>query len=261
MRTVGYALGYILLLALSVSMFFMGEIAWGIVAVVLVGGGGVAYLFLSRPVTITDTPAAPPRRHGRLSGMDRFTREPAGLVFPGSRLSALVVLAAATVFVVVGVLLMYFAIFNPPSRPGPHGGPVTMFIAGIVSVIFFSYGGIVALVALIRGGNGIALVADGVYFRAPGGRAWVAWDDLKSVRGGVDGIRFRAHSPERITLTGMNRWRQEKNRRKHGMDARYPALLITGAPAPLLDQINHFRTHPEARTELRHPGCAGQPAQ
>jgi len=254
MRRMGYALLYIALTAMSVAMFFLGEPLMGIAGVLLFGGGGVIYLLITRMTDPSGSTRRPTvARYGRLAGMRRFTTEPAGVVFPGARGGAVLTLLGAAVFVLVGSAFIYVAFESPDtSGSGQYSGRVGLFLAGLVSIAFFGGIGALVLRALIKGGNGIVLVADGVYFRAPAGRAWVRWDDLNSVclR---DGIQFLAHTPELITLTSVNRWLHGINRRRFGMDVGYPTVALKSDPDAVVNRINYYRANPHARAGLRHP--------
>ncbi len=252
MRTVGNALLSAALTALSVAMFFIGYPVLGMVGVLLFGVGGVVYFLITRPAgarASRSRPQAAVTRHGRLPGMPRFTTESAGMVFPGSRVGTLITAVGALSFVVAGLGLMYLALYLP--QTWTRGGPVVPFFAGLLGVGCFGLIGALAVRAFVLGGNGIVLVADGVYFRAPAGRAWVRWDDLTSVRVG-DGIQFLAHSPERIALTGLNRWLHGINRREFGMDVGYPIMDLKSDPGAVVEWINHYRANAADRRQLRY---------
>ncbi|QVQ53807.1 hypothetical protein J4H86_08870 [Spiractinospora alimapuensis] len=243
------------LTAMSAVALFTGSPVWGTIGILLFGGGGILYFVLTRNSGATTRRRPARTTYGHLPGMRRFTDEPAGLVFPGSRLSTVATLLGSLVFVVAGLAMVAMA-FAPSASHGP-AGPVLLFLVGLAGITVFSVFGVLALLALARGGNGIALVADGVYFRAPAGRAWVGWDDLKSVRLG-DGIQFLVHSPEQITLTGLNRWLHRVNRDRFGMDVGYPTMLLKGDPGDALERITYFHSAPEARVSLRDPGTANR---
>lgn len=262
MRRVGYALSFLALTTMSVVALIRGEPLLGSFGILLFGVGGVAYFLLTAGPLGSGSSKPRPRRtvvrSGRLAGMRKFTAERVGLVFPGSRWGLVLTLLAAAVFVIAGLLAIGLA-FDPPdtTRGYRRIRPAEFFVAGLALVVFFSGVAVVALRSLIAGGGGIALVADGVYFRAPAGRAWVRWEHLASVGLG-DGIRFLAFSPELITLTGINRWLHRINRNKHRMDVGYPIVsLKSDHPGTVVEWINHYHAHPEARAELRDPRTAG----
>lgn len=249
------------LTAVSGAAIALGAPVAGLVGLLIFGGGGAAYLYLTRD-SGDRAPASPARRgplsvHGTLPGAASYTERSVGLVFPTRRGMAIAVTAGAAGFVVVGVLLLVIAL-RPDGAEG-EGTRVLLIAVGVLAIVVFGFFAILGLISVVRARRGIALLPEGVYLRAPAGRAWVSWDQIAEVSMVDDGtspggyLAVLARSPEAITLTGPNRWLHRLNRERYGMDLGYPCQYLRQDPAVVLAEIHRYWADPTARHRLDDP--------
>ncbi|MBB4932574.1 hypothetical protein F4561_003394 [Lipingzhangella halophila] len=253
-----------LIVAFGVMILMSGFLAltgevFGYIGLLFFGGSGAVLLVLNRR----------PRRvpgaggesgwagtvHGTLPGAHRYTARTAGLVFPGRRGAALAVAIGAALFVLLGAWMVFAGLYQP--NPSERIPSPALVVIGAVSIGFFGLCGVLGARSLFGRARGVALLPEGVYLRAPAGRAWVRWDDLaQAYVGTVSGqshIALLAHAPELIELTGLNRWLHGTNRRNFGMDVGYPGQHLHVSPEEVVSAITHYRASPPAREQLPDP--------
>ncbi|GAA3766934.1 hypothetical protein [Salinactinospora qingdaonensis] len=255
------------LTAVSAVVALTGEPVGGLVFLVFFGGGGAVYLSLTWQRTgrsSTRQGQTPPLEHGTLPGAEKYTAHPVGVIFPSKRRTGAITALGSAAFVLIGAALLTDTLASSPSAPpGEASGSLFAAVLGAVTIGVFGSFGTLGVASALRARGGIALLPEGIYLRAPAGRAWVRWDDLADVALRSDGtkatgpvgsyIKVRARSADAIVLTGPNRWLHGINRGSYGMDMGYPCQFLRHAPEPVLAAIRRYRAAPSAREHLANP--------
>ncbi|RNL83616.1 STM3941 family protein [Halostreptopolyspora alba] len=254
-----------LIVAFTVTILMSGILvltgeAWGYLGLLFFGGCGVIVLVMSRR----------PRRapgsgdesgwtgavRGTLPGAHRYTTRTVGVVFPGRRGIALAGAVGSVLFVLLGAWTVAMGLSQ--SSPPVRIPSLALVVIGAVAVGFFGVCGVLTVRSLFGVPQGVALLPEGIYLRAPAGRAWVRWDDFArayvGVVSGQSHIALLAHAPELIELTGLNRWLHGTNRGSFGMDVGYPGHHLRVDPEEVVSAIAHYRDSPSAREQLPAPG-------
>jgi hypothetical protein len=230
---------FVVMTALSALLAAQGQAA-GFIGLIFFGGGGAVLFYMDRRTRAKEKPTASSPGRGTLPGAARHTSQPEGSVYLVDRKATVAALAAAVVFVVVGVLFL-------------AAGGVVLMAVGALSVLVFGLFGLLLLRTVLSSGNGVALLPEGVYFRSAAGTAWLPWDAVGRawvmMTSNQPSIALIAEPPEALVVTGLNAWLRGMNQRRFGMDVAYSGRSLARPPEEVCAAIRRCAGDPAARRE------------
>lgn len=186
-------------------------------------------------------------RYGHLRGLTRNSSYTDGLLFAFSRLRQMAVTGCALLST-GGTIVLVGLSAGRSVAPSPADAATGLLWS--IGVVPLGVVGLLGIAACLSPRGGIVLVPDGVFVRTLAGGAWIRWDDLAEVRVTFTCIHLRACSPERVTLTGLNRRLHGGYRGVFGADVgAVLAMLPDGGPG-VADHIRHYWLDPAARARI-----------
>lgn len=215
---------------------------WGLLALALFGGGGLAMIAPKDSSQPGVTVERAEHRGGRWS-----------LSFSFDRRRYVIRVAATLTMAVAGLLMAIYADDLAASSTGRRS-PVFLRVAGVFTVVTFGGFGVTAL-AHRRRTPRMLLLEEGIEFEAQGGgRTFVPWDAITRVSVvslyRTEMIGVSVDDRDRIETGPVAGSFRRFNRSIAGADVTFPVDAFVAPPKVVVDAVRRFVDDPEQRRRL-----------